>query len=326
MRNLITGGLGFIGSFLVQRLLEQGEEVVVVDDERSSVVAPQWAIERGAQVFQNSVVGYVMQEWGERRKTQFDVIFHLASPVGPAGILRYKGSIAYDIVVNLWMAIQMALESSSRLVLVSSSEVYGGGQDGLCREDMPCLIPLKTSARTEYAVGKLAAEQTALNMIDLDVVVVRPFNVAGPRQKPDGGFVLPRFVQQALLFEPITVFGDGKQVRAFTHVEDIVEGLIQARQRGVRREIYNLGNRHNYIAILDLAQKVIEQIGSGSITYTSGKDVFGDLYEEASNKFPDTNKSEQQLEWNPLRTVEETIKQVILHEKAVLSLKPSEKK
>lgn len=299
---LITGGLGFIGSHLAEALVRQGYHVHIVDNKSSHVV------ERiaGATCFWMSIQEYLALSLD----FEYDEIYHLASPVGPAGILPHSGNIVKAVVDDTYGLIQLALRTGARLLDVSTSEIYGGGQEGLCREDMPRIVPAQMTVRLEYAIAKLAAEAAILNTCKvkpLNAVIVRPFNVAGPRQKSDGGFVLPRFIEQAMRDGGITIFGTGGQIRAFTHVLDIVDGLMQAMQFGVSGECYNLGNPDNKIRIWDLALKVKEIIGGGVLILTNGKAIYGPLYSEASDKFPDAQKASAELDWCPRRTIDETI-------------------
>jgi nucleoside-diphosphate-sugar epimerase len=311
---LVTGGLGFIGSHLVETLVGQGHFVVVVDDGSTNVVAPDFihAINYDAQ--QSGIQSFALRAWAEY--DPFDEIYHLASPVGPAGILDRAGEMVEQIVGDTYAVVKVANHSRARLVFVSTSEIYGGGVNGLCREDMPRIVQAETTVRLEYAIAKLAAETALINLCrttPLQAVIVRPFNVAGPRQSAKGGFVLPRFVGQALRGEALTVFGDGSQVRAFTHVADIVEGLLSAMENGKSGTAYNLGNRANKTTILDLARRVIAANGGGTITFTDGKTVHGPLFAEAADKWPDSTRAVTGLGWLPLRGIDETIMDVIYY-------------
>lgn len=319
MRYLITGGFGFIGSHLVEALLAAGHQVHVVDDLSSNPVPlPVLLEEIGHERLSYDICR--IQDWaGDRSGAStppFDGLFHLASPVGPAGVLDWRGRLALEIVGAASWVVNEAVIHNARLVFVSTSEVYGGGKDGTCIEGMSHVISAKASARAEYAAGKLAAEMAVLNS-DIDAVVVRPFNVAGPRQSSKGGFVLARFVEQAIRGEALTVFRDGRQMRAFTHVKDIAEGLIGAMARGVRGEVYNLGNSDNTTSIRDLAERVLRMIpqplpihGEGrktGIVYTDGKAVYGEHYEETADKWPDPHKAMWDFDWRPRYRIDQTI-------------------
>jgi len=174
--------------------------------------------------------------------------------------------------------------------------------------------------RLEYAIAKLAAETAIINtckVTDLKASIVRPFNVAGPRQSGAGGFVLPRFIEQAMNNDSLTVFGNGKQMRAFTHVVDIVDGLVRVMERGQNGQAYNLGNPVNKTSIIDLACQVVDIIGNGDVTFVDPKTIFGELYAEAAEKFPDATKAINELGWSPkygvIRTIEDAYKYAKLH-------------
>jgi UDP-glucose 4-epimerase len=315
---LVTGGFGFIGSHLVEDLLKDPNNFVHVVDNLSSNPLP---------------FDYLLKEFGEQprlsysicsveefcNKPQIDLdfseIYHLASVVGPAGVLPHAGKIIKMIVNDTYSLIDLALKCGARLLDVSTSEVYGGGREGFCSETMSKIIPSVYSPRVEYAIAKLAAEAALINtakVTSLDIVIVRPFNVCGPRQSGVGGFVLPRFIAQALENQNLTVFGDGNQIRAFTNVKDIVEGIILAMRRGKRGEIYNLGNPKNRCTINELADAVIRITGTkGRKIYVDPKSIYGPLYEEANDKFPDAEKAIKELGWQPKYSRDETIQQTV---------------
>lgn len=305
-RILVTGGFGFIGYHLVERLLKEWHDVYVIDNLSNNAVNPR---------YRNFKQGNVEDLNTVFRDEHFDEIYHLASPVGPAGVLAYAGEITRQIVNGTYAVMEKAQACSAKLVFVSTSEIYGGGNQGLCSETMPRTIIADTSARLEYAVAKLAAETAIINTAtvkDLNAVIIRPFNVAGARQGARGGFVLPRFVRQAIAGEALTVFGTGQQVRAFTHVRDIVEGLLLAMGKGRSGECYNLGNPDNRTTVLGLAEMVVEQLGRGQITFVDPKSIYGPLFAEAADKYPDATKAMTELGWRPVRKLNQIIQSVYL--------------
>lgn len=315
MKNiLITGGFGFLGSHLVEALLDDSPDTRIhVVDNLSTSPLPLEDLLRELNHPERltysitSVNAFCQQPPNEH----YDEIYHLASVVGPAGVLPHAGRIAASIISDTLLLADFALATGARLLDVSTSEVYGGGQEGYCSESMPKIITTKVSARLEYAVGKLAAEVALLNMCSvrgLNVRIVRPFNISGPRQSGRGGFVLPRFIGQAISGNDITVFGDGQQVRAFTHVKDIAVGLVLAMRRGESGTVYNLGNPENKCRIIELAHEVKEITRSSSrIVFVDPKDIYGPLYEEANDKYPDASKAIKELGWKPVRGRREII-------------------
>lgn len=298
---LVTGGFGFLGSHLIDLLFEKNPDahIVVVDDLSSNAVNPKLFMAGKSIGFAEATVA----DYVQKAEYPFDEIYHLASIVGPAGVLPYAGRIVKSIVDDAYHMLILAKRLGARLVFVSTSEVYGGGQNGLCREDMPKIITPEISARLEYAIGKLGAETAILNHAkagSLDAVVIRPFNIAGARQSPIGGFVLPRFLKAAQDGKPLTVFGDGRQVRALTDVRDVANGLYLAAKLGKAGEVYNIGNELNKTTIGELAEKVINITDTDSkIEYLDPKEVFGANYVEASDKYPDSAKARTELGWEP---------------------------
>lgn len=310
---LVTGGFGFLGSHLLELLLSDPNVTVHVVDNLSTSPLP---LEHLLQelghphnlTYTITSVDEFCRNWtGEH----YDQIYHLASVVGPAGVIPHAGRLALSILNDTLAVARIALACKARLVDVSTSEVYGGGRDGYCSESMPKIISSTPSPRLEYAVGKLAAEIAILNLCksrQLDARIVRPFNIAGPRQSGKGGFVLPRFIGQALAGYDITIFGNGSQVRAFTYVKDIVRGIQCVMEKGKAGEVYNLGNPENRCTILQLAQEVQTITGTkAGIVFVDPKTIFGPFYEEANDKFPDATKAYNELGWRPSVRREEII-------------------
>lgn len=305
MESLVTGGLGFLGSHLVDRLLAEGEKVTLVDNLSSSVV-PVEQYEKQCEVVIQDVVDY-------QPTKRFDRIYHLASIVGPAGVLPYGGFLGYKIARETIKVLETTTAMGARLLLVSTSEVYG--QPGVLAETTPKVVQAATSPRMEYALGKLLSEVMALNqqrIKGLTVNIIRPFNIVGPRQSSRGGFVLPRFVEAALAGKPITVFGDGSQARAFTHVLDVVDSLVTVIRSSCNGEVFNVGNANNVVTVKELAHLVKQVTESTSeILYVDPKTIFGPLYEEAFDKLPDASKIREVVGWRAKIDLHTTIKETI---------------
>ncbi len=315
MNILVTGGFGFIGGHLVEQLAREqpNDRIHVVDNLSTSPLRLDRLLrELGPLPNMTYEVGTIQDQAASLSGSTWSQIYHLASIVGPAGVLPFAGRIVRSIVSDTYLLIDLALRDGARLLDVSTSEVYGGGQQGYCHESLPKIIPAKTSARLEYAIGKIAAETALVIMATvagLDAVIVRPFNVCGPRQSGQGGFVLPRFIGQAMRGEPLTIFGDGSQIRAFTHVKDVVSGIVATMRRGRTGTVYNIGHPGNKITIGQLADAVIKTVGSSSAkAYVDPKTLYGDLYEEANDKYPDASRAMTELGWDPCFGVEDTIR------------------
>ncbi len=310
---LVTGGFGFLGSHLIEILLNDPDNTVHVVDNLSTNPLP---------------LGYLLNLIPNKKRLtysiadvakyspfeRFDEIYHLASIVGPVGVLKHPGNIVKRTVEDTYCVMDWAQGMRCRLLDVSTSEIYGGGRDGLCSETMSKIIQPNVTIRLEYAVAKLASEIALTNRVYagiLDAVIVRPFNISGPRQSGKGGFVLPRFVYQAINNEPITVFGKGDQVRAFTHVVDVANGLVNAMRYGYKGEAYNIGNLANKTTILEFAQDVVKYTQSKSeIVLVDPKTIHGNSFAEANDKYPDDTKSRDFIKWNPMfdrrRVIEDT--------------------
>ncbi len=320
---LVTGGFGFLGRQLVLRLLEDdGACVHVVDDLSTSTLdvarfAARAAADRPGLLTYDvtTVAGYAGRALAfPGSHPRFDEIYHLASIVGPVGVLSHAGRIVGDVVGDVVRVMALAKRHGARLCDVSTSEVYGGGRAGACAETDPRVVPARVTVRLEYAVAKLAGEIAIENTAqsgEMSAVIVRPFNIAGPGQSAAGGFVLPRFVGQARSGQPLTVYGDGTAVRAFTHVTDVADGVVRAARRG-RSPVYNLGRPANRTTILDLARRVLRATGSTSpIVHVDPCTLHGPRFAEAGDKFPDGDLAQRELDWHPTRDLDRIVADAI---------------
>ena len=311
-RILVTGGFGFVGGHVLELLLARPDvEVHVVDDLSSNPVRHERLLAEVGNPARLSFDLCSIEEYVAAGAGEFDSIVHLAAPVGPAGILKDGGRIVSRVVADTYLLADYALGHGARFLDVSTSEVYGGGRDGLCDEEDAKIVPAKTTFRLEYAVAKLAAETALVNLHardGLDVVIVRPFNVAGPRQSGEGGFVLPRFIAQAMNGLPLTIFGSGEARRTFTHVHETADGIVRALERGTPGIAYNLGNHRNVITVDQLADIVLEVTGSTSTKrYVDPTEIYGPHFAEANDKFPSTGRAVAELGWNPTHRVAEVV-------------------
>lgn len=305
---LVSGGLGFLGSHLVDFLLSKGNKLTIVDNLSTNAVPKDFFPK--CEVVIQDIVKY-------KPKIKFDEIYHLASVVGPAGVLPYAGEIGYRMVSETKRVVDIAISQKAKLLYVSTSEVYGhdSRKSGFFKEDFSKIIPSKVAVRLAYGVGKLLAEIECLNkakVTNLWVNIVRPFNIVGPRQSSDGGFVLARFIDLALKGEPITVYGDGKQRRSITHVKDIVSGMFTVMNSNVRNEIFNLGNPNNVVSIGNLAGMVKKLVKSKSkIIKVDPKTVYGPLFEDVPDKLPDVSKMYKFFKWKPKINLQKTVLETI---------------
>jgi nucleoside-diphosphate-sugar epimerase len=281
---IVTGGLGFIGSFVADAYLAAGRQVVIIDSMVSSVISTRPYEEHpGCTVMKMSVEDYFSRGGtvaGAER------VIHAASLVGPAGILRFAGRLGPEIVRSAELVVEQCIEHDVPVCMFSSAEVYG--RSGQLAEPDTIQVPVRYSVRIEYAIAKTLTEAIVANSTHrgLRGIVIRPFNVTGPRQSEMGGFVVPTFVQQALAGEDITVFATGEQLRAFLSVSDLTRFITDHMDAAVDsgRLIFNIGNPANKITVRALADLVRDMTGSGStVSYVDAKKVHGSLYEEAES-------------------------------------------
>jgi nucleoside-diphosphate-sugar epimerase len=308
---LVTGGLGFIGSSIATEFAAHSARVTIVDSLLSNVADGREFAGGIADVRTCSVEEY-LGEVGTL--ADFDLVVHSASYVGPAGVLKHGGRMAPDMLAVTSALAESCIESSTPLLFISSSEVYG--VDGTLREDMTTRVPPEFNARIEYALAKITSEAVLNNCHSrgLRSVSIRPFNVIGARQSRLGGFVVPTFVQQALAGKPLTVFESGEQKRAFVSVDDLARFVVVYLRHdnfGCNERV-NIGNPDNICTINELAERVIALVGSKStITHVDPRTVYGPLYREAASqvKICDISKA-RDLGWSPRKSLDEIIVEV----------------
>lgn len=319
MRILITGGNGFIGTHLVNRLVcyYPGCQIDIIDNLSNSTLTPERAaFYREHNIVFRTVDVEQLRVSSNHTAMRYRQIYHLASPVGPAGVLKYAGSMGSMILDDSLKMARIALLHGAKLLITSTSEVYGPTEGEFQIEEAPKIVPSKVTVRLEYGVSKLLSEICVLNLQkvhpSLHINFVRPFNIVGPHQKGSAGFVLPRFVQAALKNEPLTVFGDGKQLRTFTHVSDLVNAMLRIMDSKCSGKIYNVGNPKNICSVVDLARQVIDFTGAKSeIQFVDPKTIYGDLYEEAWNKIPSVSSIQQDLGWTWEKSLSDIIKEYV---------------
>ncbi len=281
---VVTGGMGFIGSFVADAFLDQGRKVVIIDSLVSSVISTEpYENHPKCTVLEMSVEDYFVNGG---TVAGADRVIHAASLVGPAGILRFAGQLGHDIVRSCQMVIDQCIEHDVPVCDFSSAEVYG--RSGELAEKDTIQVPVDYSVRIEYAIAKTLTEAMVANSRHrgLRGIVIRPFNVTGPRQSERGGFVMPTFVQQALAGEDITVFATGEQLRAFLSVTDLTRFITDHMDDAIASDelIFNVGNPDNKISVRALADLVKDMTESASeVVYADAKAIHGDLYEEAES-------------------------------------------
>ena len=309
MKSLITGGAGFIGSYLSEALLKKGYKVNVVDNLSTGRLENIQPL-RDKPDF-SFVEGDILDEsLMESLIAEADVIDHLAAVVGVKSLMEH-GIKAFKTNVNgTGIVLRLASREKKKVMLASSSEAYGLWQ--------------------KHAGTKAAAEEFALaygHDEGLPVVIARIFDTCGPRQRfddlekltGDHGMIVPRFVSAALLGKPLFVYGDGTQSRCFVYVGDVVKGIIglMETEEAVGR-IFNVGSTHE-IQIKDLARKVIELTESSSeIEYVPCEEVYEEEKKELKRSVPDISKINGLIGWQPEVGLDEMLQKVIVYERARL--------
>jgi len=314
VKALITGGAGFIGSHLAERLLQCGHEVGIIDNLSTG------SIDNIAHLKNTSGFSYVIDtidnepllaEWIDRS----DVVFHLAAAVGVKLIVERP---VYTIETNVHgteVVLKHANKKNKLVVLASTSEVYGKSTDVPFREGAELVLGATVKHRWAYACSKLLDEFLALaywKERKLPVVIARLFNTVGPRQTGQYGMVLPTFVRQALGEQPITVFGDGRQSRSFTYVGDVVDALIGlATEPKAVGEVFNIGNT-NEVTIRELAERVRTLTGSTSvIQYVPYDQAYEAGFEDMPRRVPDISKIRALVGYEPTVHLDEILTRVI---------------
>lgn len=297
---LVTGSCGFIGKYLVRALARNPKiETIECVDDLSSGMFNWQSIATDRQKYKEKIT--FIQTKVEDYNTppsECNHIYHLAAPVGPVGVLKKAGRISTEIISDLNKMANLALEYDCPLTYISTSEVYGESAIFSQPEDINKIVPSKYTVRLEYGVAKLLGEIMLSNIskvLPLKYIAIRPFNIAGPGQNGDLGFVIPRFCRQVINGENITIYGDGTDRRTFTSVTDFVDATLALTNEGRYNTVFNIGNPENQTTIAGLARKVLE-VGEeygftkSELSFVNPKDLHGDTFEEAWNKIPNVDR------------------------------------
>ena len=325
MRVLITGGAGFIGSHLADRLVERDASVVVLDDlstGRAENLTGALASGR-CELVEGSVTDRPLVDSLMRGS---DACFHLASAVGVRLIVHHTYSSLLSNVRGADCVFHAAADHGVRTLFSSSSEIYGKNSDGALVEDCDRLVGPPQLNRWSYATAKTFAEALALGLAEergAEMIVARLFNTCGPRQLGNYGMVLPTFVRQALRGEDLTVFGDGTQTRCFAHIDDVVGAMVDLiAHDGALGRPFNIG-AGGEISMNELAAKVVARAGSSSaITTISFDQAYGDGFEDIGRRRPDTTALRELTGWEPRRSVDDAIDDVIAFERTRVAAEP----
>ncbi|HYE30805.1 MAG TPA: GDP-mannose 4,6-dehydratase [Methylomirabilota bacterium] len=318
---LVTGGAGFIGSHLVERLLKDGHQVTVVDDCSTGRVENLQHLRITPNL---RLITQRVSECAELREIvrTANGVYHLAAAVGVELIVKRTIHSIETNVRETELIFAAANEFGVRVLLTSSSEVYGLSAKEAFTESDDLLIGPPTYPRWSYACSKLMDEFLGLaywREKKLPVVITRLFNTVGPRQTGQYGMVVPRFIEAALRNDPIRVFGDGSQTRCFCHVVDTVEALVRLMNAtSAQGEIFNVGSTEE-VSIRELAERVIAQLGSNSrIEFIPYDQAYHPGFEDMARRKPVVNKLDQVIGFRPrtplseiIRTTAESLRQKV---------------
>jgi UDP-glucose 4-epimerase len=314
MRVLVTGGAGFIGSHVVDCLIERGDEVTALDDlSTGSLRNIRHLQDHPRFKFSNSSV--LDADVVDAEIAQAEMIYHLAAAVGVQLIVDRPLQSLVTNIKGTENVLEAAQKHRVKILLASTSEIYGKSQNGPFKEDDDRLLGSPRKLRWSYSTSKAVDEILAyvyFKELGLPTVVARLFNTIGPRQVGQYGMVVPRFITQALRGEPLTVYGDGSQSRSFTSVFDVVAAMTRLMDTPkAEGEVFNVSGRSE-ITIRRLADLVIARTGSSStIVNVPFKDVYGEAFEDMTRRAADTTKLEAATGYRCETTLEETVDRMI---------------
>ena len=315
MKALVTGGAGFVGSHLCEALLARGDEVQVLDNLSTGSIDNVEHL-KGQRGFRYTIDSVMNEPVTAELIDRADVVFHLAAAVGVRLIVESPVNTIETNVHGTEMVLKLANKKKKKVLLASTSEVYGKSQAVPFREDTDLVLGPTYKGRWSYACSKAIDEFLALAYHKekrLPVVIFRLFNTVGPRQTGRYGMVIPNFVKQALLGHPLTVYGDGTQSRCFTYVSDVVGVLLKlADHEAAIGQVLNVGNDREEVTIGDLARRVKERTGSRSEIVTVPYDqAYEEGFEDMPRRVPDLGKLRELTGYEPKVHLDEILDRVI---------------
>jgi UDP-glucose 4-epimerase len=311
MLAFITGGAGFIGSHLADALIARGDSVTILDNLSTG------SIENIAHILDKItfVKGDIRnQDFVEQFTKDADVVIHMAAALGVQTIMHHTVESVSTNFTGSEVVMQAALKFDKRLIIASTSEIYGKNPKQPLAETDDRVVGTPQKIRWTYADAKALEEAVAYALFTtygLKQTTLRFFNTVGPRQTGRYGMVVPRFVQAALNNEEIPVYGDGNQSRVFCHVEDVIKAvLLVIADDSTIGEVFNVGGVGE-TTIKQLAERIIERTNSRSnISYTPYTEAYPPGYEDMQRRVPDTTKLRRQMKWQPAHTLDSIIDDV----------------
>ncbi len=314
MRALITGGAGFIGSHLADRLLARGDQVVLLDDLSTGRLSNIAGLEGDPDA--EFVLGSVLNaDLVDHVVSRVDVVYHLAAAVGVNLIVEKPLESLMTNIRGTETVIEKAHKYGKRVLVASTSEIYGKNTSDRLSEDDDRILGSPLKSRWSYSEAKAIDEILAYTYWrekGLETVIVRLFNTVGPRQTGSYGMVIPRFVTQALRGEPLTVFGDGHQTRCFCSVQDVVGGILALSEHPeALGRVFNLGGTEE-VSMAALAERIVRLVGSPSAIEFVPYDVaYEEGFEDMERRVPDTSRAHELVGFAPTSDLDDIIRAVI---------------
>ncbi len=319
MNSLVTGGAGFIGSHLADALLERGDRVIAVDDLSTGRHAN---IEHllGRNDFEFVLGSILNADLMDDLIARADVVFHLAAAVGVHLIVEKPLESLATNIRGSEIVFEKAHKYSTRTLVTSTSEIYGKNTSDRLHEDDDRILGSPLKSRWSYSEAKAIDEILAYTYWKekgLETVIVRLFNTVGPRQTGHYGMVIPRFVNQAVRGEALTVYGEGSQTRCFCYVGDVVQAMLALMDHeAAYGQVFNVGGTEE-ISMSDLAQKVIDVSGSSSkIRYLTYEEAYEEGFEDMQRRVPDISRVRNLIGFEPTLTVDQIVELVVEEQRA----------
>lgn len=311
MKYLVTGGAGFIGSHLCERLISRGEQAIILDNYSTSLISNIGGFQQQVKVVEGNILNKSLVD---ELVAESDYVVHLAAALGVLNIVNKPLDSLRTNLQGTEVILEAGNKHNKPILIASTSEIYGKNDKVPLNEEDDRIIGHPLKSRWSYSEAKAVDESLAYFYYlenNLPIRIVRLFNTVGPRQVGHYGMVLPRFVSAALKNEPLQVYGTGEQIRCFCHVEDAVRALLQVMDSDKSiGEVFNIGNNQQ-ISILELAKRVIQITDSKSeiikIPYT---EAYPDGFEDMQRRVPDISKIKNVLGWSPQIGLDQTIKDI----------------
>jgi UDP-glucose 4-epimerase len=311
LKYLVTGGAGFIGSHLCERLISRGEQAIILDNYSTSSISNIGGFQQQVKVVEGNILNKSLVD---ELVAESDYVVHLAAALGVLNIVNKPLDSLRTNLQGTEVVLEAANKHKKQILIASTSEIYGKNDKVPLNEEDDRIIGHPLKSRWSYSEAKAVDESLAYFYYlenKLPIRIVRLFNTVGPRQVGHYGMVLPRFVSAALKNEPLQVYGTGEQIRCFCHVEDAVRALLQVIDSDKSiGEVFNIGNNQQ-ISILELAKRVIQITDSKSeiikIPYT---EAYPDGFEDMQRRVPDISKIKNVLGWSPQIGLDQTIKDI----------------